>query len=117
MPDSGVFIEKVFSIFWDDRVSVLDKENKPTSKPSQPLWGLKIVDKGINDWVSIGVDWDVARTPTEHDQVFGKDGERLYKAKITEEGADLYSPLGKVMPLAEESGIIKGSRSFKTTTP
>jgi hypothetical protein len=68
MPDSGVFIEKVFSIFWDDRVSVLDKENKLTSKPSQPLWGLKIVDKGINDWVSIGVDWDVARTPTDHDQ-------------------------------------------------
>jgi hypothetical protein len=95
----------------------LDEEYKPTSKLSQPLWGLTIVDKGINDWVSIGVDWDVARTPTDHDQVFGKDDEPLYKAKITEEGADLYSPLGKVMPLAEESGIIKGSRSFKTITP
>jgi hypothetical protein len=117
MPYSGVFIEKVFSIFWDDRVSVMDKENKPTSKSSQPLWGLAIVDKGINDWVSVGVDWDVARTPTDHDQGFGKEDEPLYKAKITEEGADLYSPLGKITPLAEESGIIKGSMSFKAIAP
>lgn len=69
---SGVVIEKVFRIFWEDRVSVMDKENKPTSKPIQPLWGLAIVDKGINDRVSIGVGWDVVRTPTGHDQVLAR---------------------------------------------
>ena len=97
---SGVFIEKVFCIFCDDEKS----GNKSTS--AKPIWALTQIDEGINDNITVGEDWSLVRTPRIKESPFGGS---QYLMKMTPEGADLVTPLGKLESLNIKDGIVKDS--------
>ena len=62
---SGVFVEKVFRIFRDDAHAAKKKGNMST-QPCEPVWGLMDVGKDHNDQISVGIDWNIMRTPCDH---------------------------------------------------
>jgi hypothetical protein len=110
---SGVFLEKVFRVFRDDGNSLTGKEEDSNSRP---VWGLTCVGNGFNDRTSVGEDWNILRTPRGHDNVFDEDDDCIYKMKLTDEGLDLYSSLGKVKPLIVKRDVVKSSKSQNLPT-
>jgi hypothetical protein len=110
---SGVFLEKVFRVFRDDGNSLTGKEEDSNSRP---VWGLTCVGNGFNDRTSVGENWNILRTPRGHDNVFDEDDGCIYKMKLTDEGLDLYSSLGKVKPLIVKRGVVKSSKSQNLPT-
>ncbi|KAL5313818.1 hypothetical protein ACEPPN_018241 [Leptodophora sp. 'Broadleaf-Isolate-01'] len=108
---SGVFLEKVFCVFRDDRDQEQAKNKKENSQPADPskkpqrLWGMQHVDKGINDRLVVADDWSITRIPEGSEELKGEPGHR-YRVKMTREGGELHSAFGKVKDLSDNNGML-----------
>jgi hypothetical protein len=105
---SGVFLEKIFCIFRNDKGStpgISENVDKP-----ERLWGLRQVADGINDRIVIGEDWNLVRIPEDRAELEGEPPCSSYAYKMTHDGADLVSSLGKIKSLSVENGIIKNGK-------
>lgn len=107
---SGVFVEKVFRVFSDDRQSHQKaKDNGNSQKKPQRSWGLQHVGDGINDRLVVADDWSIIRIPEGSDEL--KNDDTLpYRAKMTKEGGELHSAFGKVKDLSSDDGILSKPR-------
>jgi hypothetical protein len=79
------------------------------NKPER-LWVLRQVTDGINDRIVVGEDWNLVRIPEDRAELEGEPPCSGYAYKMTLDGADLVSPLGKVKSLSVDNGIIKNGK-------
>lgn len=71
---------------------------------------LRQVADGINDRIVVGEDWNLVRIPEDRAELEGEPPSSGYAYKMTPDGVDLVTPLGKVKSLSIENGIIKDGK-------
>jgi hypothetical protein len=71
---------------------------------------LRHVEKNINDRIVVGEDWNLVRIPEDRAELEGEPRKNDYEYKLTNDGIDVATRLGKFKSLKEESGIVKDSK-------
>jgi hypothetical protein len=71
---------------------------------------LRHVAEGVNDRIVIGEDWSLVRIPEDRAMLEGGPPRSDYSYKMTRDGVDLVTALGKVKSLSIENGIIKDGK-------
>jgi hypothetical protein len=109
---SGVFLEKVFCIFRNGSASTPDTSENASKL--ERLWSVRHVAEGVNDRIVIGEDWSLVRIPEDRAMLEGEPPRSDYSYKMTHDGVDLVTALGKVkslsIELSIENGIVKDGK-------